>query len=244
MARSAASGRSTASGRSALAHPQRVLNFANSLRLIGASNQIGSVGAWAASQSPTRTIEFWARHIIAPAGTTPIWSLITANYYFGFGDNVLFQSYSDAGAVQRTASSGLLNVQPGTWNHYSYTVDVSGSDVTVKFYLNGVQSGATFTNSAGMNSSYGGLVVLGAFASASLNYTGFITGLKLYTRALTATEILARYRNVPVTGLSEEWLFADGSGATVTGSAGHNFTMINTPTWEANVVPMKSRSAA
>lgn len=243
MARLAATGRSAAT-RSALAHPQRVVNFANSLRLIGASNQIGVLTTYAGVTVSSRTIEFWAKHIIDPTDTTPIFSLASANYYFGFSANTLFQSYSDAGAVQRAAGSAAMNIRQGSWNHYAYTVDLTGSNVTIRFYLNGVQSGSDYTNTTGMLTSYGGVIILGAFAGASLNYTGFITGLKFYNRALTAAEMLSRYRNYPISsGLVEEWNFTDGSGATLTGSAGHNFALANSPTWEPNVVPMKSRLA-
>jgi hypothetical protein len=245
MARTAASGRLAATGRSALAHPQRVVNFANSLRLIGASNQIGVLTTYAGVSISSKTIEFWAKHIIDPTTTTPIWSLASANYYFGFSANTLFQSYSDSGSVQRTAGSAAMNVRQGSWNHYAYTVDLSGSNVTIRFYLNGVQTGSDYTNTTGMLTSYGGTIILGAFAGSSLNYTGFITGLKFYNRALTAAEMLSRYRNYQISsGLVDEWNFTEGSGANLGSSGGHTFALANSPTWEPNVVPLKSRSAA
>ena len=210
-----------------------------------ASNEYGSVAAPADVLVTSRTVELWARFRTLPASTQPFFSLGAANYYFGFTTNSMIASYTDSGAVQRTAFSNNLQWRRNSWDHYAITVETSGNDVIRTFYKNGVQFG-TATNSTGHGTAYGATLYMGVFTPGSLNLDGYIANMGFYGRALTAAEVLRRARNLPVTsGQLHRWLMSEGSGATAADSVGSaNFALTNTPTWLSGVVPMKSRSAA
>lgn len=236
--------RGAATGRGAASNRLNVFNFPNSLLFASASNQYGSVSTPADVQVSSRTIEFWAMFRTLPASTMPIFSLGLSNYYFGFTTGSMIASYADSGAVQRTAFSSALGLRRHVWAHYAITVETSGNDVTRTFYRNGMQVGTT-TNSTGHSSTYGSTLYLATFAPASLNFDGYLANVGFYNRALSATEVVARARNIPVTsGLIHRWLMSEGSGATVADSVGSaNFALTNTPTWLSTVVPMKARTA-
>ena len=219
-------------------------NFANSLTFTAAGNSYGGVGAPADVLTSSRTVEWWTAFDIVPAGTAPIFSLASANYYIGFNINSLFTSYVDAGAVQRTSTSSTIIFRPRVWNHYAVTVNTSGSNVDVSFYLNGALLN-TASRTDGHSSSYGGLFYLAAFSPGALNLDGKMANLGFYNRALTADEVLARSRNIPVTsGNIHRWLFSEGSGGNLGDSIGSTtLILVNSPVWSSINVPSKARVA-
>lgn len=244
MPRNAVSNRNAAASTNVASGRPMQFNFANSLTFSAAGNSYGGVAAPVDVHVSSRTLEWWTAFDVVPTGTSPIFSLASANYYIGFSTNCLFISYSDATPVQRTASSTTFIIRPRVWNHYAVTFNTSGSNVDVSFYVDGVFLN-TNSLSSGHSSAYGGLLYLGAFSPGALNLDGKMANMGFYNRALTAAEVLARSRNIPVTsGIVHRWLFSEGSGGNLGDSVGSTtFILVNSPTWSSTNVPMKARAA-
>lgn len=217
-----------------------VANFQYSLDFNPSSNQLGAVITPAFCTTKSRTIEWWSKFNTTPTSTSPIFSLAAANYYVGFTTNSILSSYADGSAVQRTGS-GASPLVSGIWDHWAYTVDTSGSDVTENYYKNGVNVG-TRTLSGGHSASFGGALYLGTFATGAGSFNGKMAQLSFYDRALSSSEILNRSNNIEISnGLSERWNFSEGSGSSLTGINGTVLTLANSPTWSTDV-PCKNRT--
>jgi hypothetical protein len=111
-------------------------------------------------------------------------------------------------AVNRTTSGNLTYYHTGTvstleisagilqnaW--YQCGVTYSTSNAEVKFYVNGIQSGTTFTSVAAINTSAYNGVIGREGDNTNFPYKGNIAITRIYNRVLTDSEILQNYNAV------------------------------------------------
>lgn len=240
MPRIKAGQRTKTGSRNSTTQRRAVVHFPYSLNIKSASNQYGSLSTPSFCQSLSRTFEWWSKFSVVPSATSPILSLAAANYYVGFSANLLFSSYSDASAVQRTYGA-ITTLTAGEWNHWAYTIETVGSSVTETYYRNGVSLGAR-TLTGGHSESFGTTTYIGTFVPGVGGFNGNIARISMYTRALTGVEIAKLSQNIDVTnGLAERCLFTEGSGSSMTGVNGTTITLSNSPEWQTDA-PSKLRT--
>ncbi|MEA3353938.1 MAG: LamG-like jellyroll fold domain-containing protein, partial [Campylobacterota bacterium] len=139
------------------------------------------------TQSDSVTYSFWINtdatslHILASYATPSAWS----------SDNALFSSSTEIGTGSSAVYSAQMNGThlDGTWHHVVVTSDGVGN---VQFYLDGISKG---TVSATLTLE--GTFYLGDFGSGT-NYTGLMDDLRIYDRALTATDVNTLYNYIPL----------------------------------------------
>lgn len=206
------------------------VNFANTGYI-----SLGNVTAYKVA---TKTISFWAK----PTATETydmIFANGGANYYVTFSSsNNLFVSYSDANNIQRafTLASGIVTLN--TWAFYAVTFEVSGDNVVVSAYKNGGFVNSV-TRTDGYSNSYGATFLIGAFSTSSLSFQGSLDEVRIYNRALSATEIATLYRSGQTTlrqasnqGLVGYWPMNEGRGQHAGDSSGNGNTgTITGATW-------------
>ncbi len=109
------------------------------------------------------------------------------------------------------------------WHHLVLTWGAAG----VYIYIDG---GNMLTVSAANKSlTWGGnpSLYFGAYSGSSYELLGNMCGIRIYNRAILATEVLQRYQGVVIsTGLVSSWNMDDMTGTTVTDTvSGHNGTI-------------------
>ena len=105
----------------------------------------------------------------------------------------------------RTPSNSIAY---GTWYHVAITYDSSSTANTPVMYINGVsQTVTTRTAPAGTQTSNVGTATIGNRAAADRYFNGLIDELRIYSRALAASEIATLYLgNQPGTGVATQTL--------------------------------------
>jgi len=146
-------------------------------------------------QIATKTIAFWANPGASIGATQPIFSGETSNFYVGVAiSNTLLASWANGSGTQKTLITVTTPAVPGQWHHFTCVFSVSGNNVTVTWYADGIQA-ITTTVTDGYSAVYGTSFILGGFAPTSLNFYGLLDELRFYNRALSAQEValLAAY---------------------------------------------------
>ena len=96
----------------------------------------------------------------------------------------------DSGSVQHSISADST-ISVGQWYHVAATID---SSYNMKLYVNGVQQTAT-ANSGSMYNS--GTYIAMSDSSAGAPFNGTIDDVRIYNRALSASEIWRLYNGAP-----------------------------------------------
>ena len=148
------------------------------------------------------TISFWAKWVTTGTTTSTIQTLIDNNYqtsYLGGPGSIGFviQDRPDLGKVLEwgaspgsgiTRCTSTFQVGDGTWRHITGTNNGSTSIL----YIDGIQSGLART-AAGIGDSQP-IISIGRWSFTNDRYlNGNVSGLLIYNRALTATEVLQNY---------------------------------------------------
>ena len=115
--------------------------------------------------------------------------------------------YDDSGGNQINAVSASSAVGTGLWYHFASTYDGSGLNTGIEIYINGANS----VSSRGSSGTYVAMedesssAKIGCSFLNNSTYKQFVDGniqnVRIYSRALSATEILELYTN-PWSGLS------------------------------------------
>jgi len=147
------------------------------------------------------TIESWVKFTTVPSANTTVSAIIT-NVYNGSNLNFCFTTDVDSTAnkgIYVAFFNGAWRYAPyhapsaGVWYHYVGTYD----GATIRMYVNGASYSST--SYAGTSSS-GGTVRIARRWDADTSVGNFINGsipiVKIYNRALTATEVLQNYNAV------------------------------------------------
>ncbi len=148
------------------------------------------------------TISFWAKWITTGTTTSTIQTLIDNNYqtaYPGGPGSIGFviQDRPDLGKVLEwgaspgsgiTRCTSTFQVGDGTWRHITGTNNGSTSIL----YIDGIQSGLARA-AAGIGDSQP-IISIGRWSFTNDRFlNGNVSGLLIYNRALTATEVLQNY---------------------------------------------------
>lgn len=143
--------------------------------------------------------------------------------------NVLF-SISSGGPVHLVTSNGMAPLN--TWSHVVATFDGSNMEI----YINGAQDTATGTG--GVPTPTTTPFYIGAGPSAVNPFSGNIDDVRIYNRALSASEISLLYNNKPYTRyFYVDNVLRDGSGniVTSTGTDDPSTQMVHSVVlWEEN----------
>ena len=179
-----------------------------------------SLGNITAYKADSKTISFWANPTTV-TGTTPIVSGSSGNWYVGLATSgrMISSHFVSAGSQQVTYSNNSA-VTNSTWHQYTYSLDVSGSNVTVYFYVDGKLNSST-TYATGYGSIYGSNFNLGSYDTASLFYTGLLDEVKIYNYALTKDEVQLDFNKGAAIALGT---LSDTSGLTGGSSASSSAT--------------------
>lgn len=155
-----------------------------------------SIGAAANCRVDSKTVSFWARPHAQPAETKPIFGNQAANYYVGFSTaGGLITSHTTSAPVQQLSYFAAGDVLYNTWQHFAFTFYVSGSNVIINAFINGVKfNPATYT------SGYGPITandfIIGAFSSSALFYNGDLDELRMMSGAKSDAWIKFEYYNM------------------------------------------------
>lgn len=236
--------------RSSSTNPVQIRNYPGSLLFTGAANNYVDLPY---SFDPTAT-EFSVLLWVRPTTMADIHSGTgTAHSYYSqqdgsgsgrtwmgmgrTGDDNYFES-NYGGITQHSTYIMLGNV----WQHLAITKNSSN---LISYYVNGVLSG---TNTATIDSA-NGTHRFGASKIGVANMYGYLGPTKIFTRKLSATEILSDYVNGSISdtsNLQALYNFTDGAGTTLTdtsGNSNHGTIVGSTVTW-STISPMKSRTIA
>jgi hypothetical protein len=138
------------------------------------------------------TLEAWVNPSIVNADRTrPVSTRIAetgAPLGFSLGSNVItYEINTTNGWV--TGNTSNTDVAVGKWMHIMQTT--SDSAKSFRTYVNGaLVANLTFT---GTPNGSGGLLIGRGFFGGTFNYSGFVSIVRYYNRALTATEVLQNY---------------------------------------------------
>lgn len=138
------------------------------------------------------TLETWVNPSTANANQTrpvsPRTTETNSPLGFSLGSNIItYEINTTTGWT--TGNTSNSNIAAGKWVHIMQTT--SDSAKSFKTYVNGTLVGnLTFT---GTPNSGGGLLIGRGFFGGTFNYNGFISIVRYYNRALSATEISQNY---------------------------------------------------
>ncbi len=145
--------------------------------------------------------------------TTTAWRSVVgkgSNYYLEtYGDQVYFGYYDGSAWKEVSTSSGTLKA--GKWYHVAGSFDNTAN--TLKIYVDGaLKSSAAATTTPASSSDK--LQIGAAYDSASQFFPGTLDDVRVYNRALTASEPAEMY------GMMGHWKLDETSGTTAADSSG------------------------
>ena len=156
--------------------------------LFDGSDDFVNMGTSATYATSNMTVSFWARSNVAPANPDGLMgktNLDTWSQGWGF----FFQSATEVRFFiegYNTNFAKKTSIAPTNWTHYVGTWD----GATVQVYVNGV---------AGTSDAYAGAITttnpfeIGRLGTNTYNHNGQIDDVRFYSRALSASEVLALY---------------------------------------------------
>lgn len=145
---------------------------------------------------------------------------------------------ANAGHTTSVATSATANraLYMQRWTHVGvvYNEDL---DNKLKIYVDGVLSSLS-TQTAGVGTykdDTASDMYIGNNSTGSETWNGYIRNAVFYKgKALTAAEMLNRFKKVAVTGATASWLMNEGTGTTVDDAVGSNNGTLNNVTWIFN----------
>jgi hypothetical protein len=151
---------------------------------VGSSTSVNVVGEC--------TCVCWLKSVANNATVRLIWNGTfgsTKNYSFDLGRTTARVSALWAGTVVGTSNTNLSN---GTWYHVAMVRSGSTGSWTVTFYINGKSDGGgtTATNPTGTSFTS----IIGNTDVTDGSYSGVLDGMQVYSKALSANEVLALYQ--------------------------------------------------
>lgn len=144
-----------------------------------------------------------------------------------------------------TNTASALGMSDGNWHliTVSYTY---GTGSSMKFYVDGVSAAGSWVggdgNSLPSDRNAGETLTIGCTTGGQSCITGSVDEVRIYNRALSATEVATLYSQTSQAviknssrGLVGHWTFEEGAGTTTADKTGNGITgtLTNGPTWSA-----------
>ncbi len=142
-----------------------------------------------------------------------------------------FGGGTQSDAISAADSTGRFNMEED--HRVTMVWDEDGDDKT-KFYIDGVLAGLS-TDDAGIGTVddfVGEAFTIGDVAAANRNFDGQMKSMKIWNRALSASEVAGANAGTP--GIVNNWDFSDGSGSTLTDIVSGNNGTITAAEWLVN----------
>lgn len=144
---------------------------------------------------------------------------------------------SDASGAHGAVFTASPNIANNQWHHVAMVIDQgNAASKTVKLYVDGVliSTGPTFST-AGDFSTAMNLIVGGVSGTAAGQFNGSLDNVRIWNKAMTASEIIADQDavvNTPTTNLLAAWDFEGVIGTNVPDVSGNNHpgTLVGSPT--------------
>jgi hypothetical protein len=230
--------------------PRKVIrNFKSSLLFDGTTNSYVNVYTTAfASQfnGAEGSMSLWVRH--------NNWFGGVQGYAIGFrvdasnlvrivkeAANTLTFQYSAGGTTELITITGNT-LRTSEWMHLAFTWSKSGE--VVNAYINGVLVGTSTSLGTWAGTLISSSQLIGAGSTTGARWQGLITDVKLWTTALSTTQINNLYFNnqVPGSSLIGSWSLGEGAGSTANDTSGQSNNGVITGATYSSEVPMKTRS--
>lgn len=179
---------------------------------IFSQNGAGSLDAWIYLNSASGTQEICAK------GNTSnnqfLWGVSTGVLYIRFG-------------TSPSQNTGGVTLAANQWYHVATTWTGTAGNYSVRFYVNGVQSGNPVTNTGTWNITTDPFTIGGGIAFPTETFNGYIDEMRIWSNQLTADQVKGYMHNssraANMTGLVGAWnfdgqLLNSGTGTSVDGS--------------------------
>ena len=175
------------------------------------SNDYGDLPAAVNAQIFTQSysIEAWVKPHQAPAGAAVVFGATSRNYVGQRGGSML-TSYQTAAVAQQTVDGTAGTIIPWKHQHFVWTLEINGANVTVNQYADGVNRGyATFAT--GFLTSVTDALI-NAYSAGSNGFWGDYSMVRYYkNRVLTPAEVRANYLEGARKCLLDASVHSDGS---------------------------------
>lgn len=218
-------------------------NYAASLAFNGTANSMatGSISSIISSAGAPYSFVSWV--FVARVLANTRFMALSAHSYLTY-DNLTRQFRA---VLARNTGDSITNsstvFNAGAWYRVGYTWDGNINNQP-KLYVNGLDVSVPGSTGSGTLPAISA-IALGARTTGANSLTGSMSDARLYTRELTASEMLGDYVSGTVFyGIGCRWKLDEGSGTTANCMiSGNNLTITNAA-WSPNNVPLGSRSAA
>ncbi|MDD5518917.1 MAG: LamG domain-containing protein [Candidatus Omnitrophica bacterium] len=190
------------SGGGALSLSSNYVNVGSAPAITGADTH--TISLWAKFNTLSATQVLVANNISSPARGFTLEVGASQLVYFGHGNGV------DAGGWQFAISANTLSVN--RWYHLVGVFDGSKATIYINGQEDGTASGVTYTE-------YTGNVYIGRNNDGFTGVDGFVDEVRVYDRALSATEVRYHYNQGGPVGW---WKMDEGEGRTVYDSTNNN----------------------
>jgi len=180
------------------------------------------------------TVEAWIKPTAVGVAAGDVVSKGRDSVSFGYGIVV----YPN-GELRGRNSSGDAALGGAMVADQVYHVAIVYSASGMIGYINGVQSGTSAQTTAVDSTNEIAVGCRGVTTPTQSNFDGVIDGVRIYTRALSPSEIAQHYSGqfVDESGRIAVWNFEEGSGSTAadTSGNGRTLTLVNNPSWVGGV---------
>ena len=141
-----------------------------------------------------------------------------------------------AGGTTSTLIDSSTNLNPGQW--YFAVGTYNAATGQMKLYLDGTEVASQLHPAGGaIDTNPTVPVAIGANGTAEQFFDGVLDDVRVYNRALNATEIADLYAEGVGPALVAHWKLDDGVGPTAVDSiGGHDGTLVSTPPWVTGII--------
>lgn len=190
------------------------------------------------------TAHIWASFDVDPNSIGPDSALLAQKNGAGIGQSFLYVEKSTGTYATRLGGAGIkdFGITPVQGDYSLKTLVYDNTANTLKLYIKGI---LVSTLTSVVIGSATGEMLIGDGKNGSIPWLGKTTNFSFFTRAQGDTEIAAYSDNnfVDRTGLSNELLYAEGTGTTMADTSGNgNDATITNLDWSP-FTPFESRSA-
>jgi hypothetical protein len=200
-----------------------------------------SISAWVKAPNSNQNLCFVSKRVSSSPFTMYSLCVSGADSFGNSSGKKIYFLMMESNSGNYRGSYTTADVVDGNWHHIVAVSDASGASLTI--YVDGVSVALTNDHSGGSwpNTNNSQPLTIG-FNNGSGYFNGPIDEVRIYNRALTASEVRLLYgagsriinRKIATnSGLLAYWPLDDGSGTKAGDTSGNGITgtLINSPTW-------------